>query len=108
MRLQRGGTYTDKAEIELIPVDEVDEIYETPSGNVIVTMKEGPPIRAGIPSTFTEAELQMLPKHQLDRLKTQPPPQEEEEEEEDELDAELEEELDRELEEDDDGMEVKL
>jgi len=96
LRLQRGGVYTDKAEIELIPVEEEDELFETPSGNTIVTMKEGPPIRAGIPSTFTDAELQMLPKHQLERISLQPPPQEEEEEDE-ELDAELEEELDKEL-----------
>jgi TATA-binding protein-associated factor Taf7 len=59
IRMQKGGGDYD---IELIPVEEVDEIYETPTGNTIVTMKNGkPPIRAGHPKTFTDQELDLLP-----------------------------------------------
>jgi TATA-binding protein-associated factor Taf7 len=89
IRLQKGGVYTDRADIELIPVEDVDEIYETPSGNMIVTMKDGTPIRAGIPSTFQDSELLLLPKHQRDRLKNSVTLEEEEDEEdEDEEDEE--------------------
>jgi len=89
IRLQKGGVYTDRADIELIPVEDVDEIYETPSGNMLVTMRDGPPIRAGIPSTFQDSELLLLPKHQRDRLKnTMTLEEEEDEEDEDEEDEE--------------------
>eukprot|EP01125_Pyxidicula_operculata_P015517 TRINITY_DN5272_c0_g1_i3.p1 TRINITY_DN5272_c0_g1~~TRINITY_DN5272_c0_g1_i3.p1 ORF type:complete len:303 (+),score=58.42 TRINITY_DN5272_c0_g1_i3:18-926(+) len=70
-QLQKGGEgnfFTEKEEIELIPIDEIEEIYETPKNNIIITKKEGPPIRAGIPP-FNDDELNLLPKHQLERIK---------------------------------------
>jgi len=61
IRLQKGGVMHEY-DIELIPVNEVESIFEIPGGNTIVTRKNGKaPIRAGYPSTFTEAELDLLP-----------------------------------------------
>lgn len=87
LSLQKGGKAKD-FEIEEIPVEEVDEIYLTPYGNTIVTLKNGkPPIRAGKPNTFTDAELELLPQqHKEAALK-------EEEQKEAEFAKHLEEEL---------------
>lgn len=40
----------------------MDDIFLTPYGNTIVTLKNGkPPIRAGKPNTFLDSELELLP-----------------------------------------------
>jgi len=97
--LQKGGRSRD-FEIEEIPVADVDEIYLTPAGNTIVTLKNGkPPVRAGNPNNFSDAELELLPQqHKEAALK-------EEAEKEAEFAKNLDAELDREEDdtEDDDG-----
>jgi len=59
-------------DIEQIEVKDVDELFELPSGNSIMTMKVGkPPIRAGYTNTFTDAELDLLPDIQKELAKAE-------------------------------------
>lgn len=59
VRMKNGGNIDN---IELIPITDVDELYETPQGNKILTLKHGkPPICGGNTNTFTEEELDLLP-----------------------------------------------
>lgn len=64
VRMKNGGNIDN---IELIPISDVDELYETPQGNKILTLKHGkPPICGGNTNTFTEEELDLLPEaHRL-------------------------------------------
>jgi len=71
LRLQKGGIFRE-FDVELIPVEIVDEIFETPNMNTIVTLNNGKaPIRAGIPTTWTDAELDLLPQQHKDLAKAE-------------------------------------